>query len=175
MTIRASLQSGFPLDLVIEQRFWIAKNYIRLSPHPDIMAKKMRIPIKLNHNLQIKEVMQHDLITAKFDTLLVEAISILKEQGISGLVVLDNVGEFVGVVSALDIFKAVNEGDNVENLVVDDVMTPFTITIFHEASIADAALTMMENNIHRLVVTESPTSKKPVGIVTSTDLINNLI
>ncbi|GBE56948.1 MAG TPA: CBS domain-containing protein [Euryarchaeota archaeon] len=139
------------------------------------MAKKMRAPVLLNHNMLVKEVMQTDLITAKFDTSLVDTIAILKEKGISGLVVLDNIGEFVGVVSALDIFKAVNEGDRVENLVVDDVMTPFTITIFHDASIADAALTMMENNIHRLVVTESPTSKKPVGIVTSTDLINNLI
>ncbi|GBE18338.1 arabinose 5-phosphate isomerase KdsD [archaeon BMS3Abin16] len=139
------------------------------------MAKKMRAPVILNHNMLVKDVMQTDLITAKFDTSLVDTIAILKEKGISGLVVLDNIGEFVGVVSALDIFKAVNEGDRVENLVVDDVMTPFTITIFHDANIADAALTMMENNIHRLVVTESPTSKKPVGIVTSTDLINNLI
>ena len=139
------------------------------------MAKKMRAPVILNHNMLVKDVMQTDLITAKFDTSLVDTIAILKEKGISGLVVLDNIGEFVGVVSALDIFKAVNEGDRIENLVVDDVMTPFTITIFHDANIADAALTMMENNIHRLVVTESPTSKKPVGIVTSTDLINNLI
>jgi len=139
------------------------------------MAKKTRPPLKLNHNLSVKEVMQKSLISAKFDTLLVDAIALLKEYGISGLVVLDNYGEFVGVVSALDIFKAVNEGDNVENLVVDDVMTPFTITVFPDASIADAALTMMENNIHRLVVTESPTSKKPIGIVTSTDLVNNLI
>ncbi len=139
------------------------------------MAKKIRKPIILNHNIQVHEVMQKDLITVKFDTFLSEAIKLMKQQGISGLVVLDNIGEFVGVVSALDIFKAVNEGDNVENLVVDDVMTPFTITIYHDKSISDAALTMMENNIHRLVVTESPRSKKPIGIVTSTDLINNLI
>jgi CBS domain-containing protein len=139
------------------------------------MAKKKRKPIILNHNLQVNEVMQKDLITVKFDALLVDAISLMKEKGISGLVVVDNIGEFLGVVSALDIFKVVNGGDNVENLVVDDLMTPFTITIYPDESISDAALTMMENNIHRLVVTESPRSKKPIGIVTSTDLINNLI
>jgi CBS domain-containing protein len=139
------------------------------------MAKKIRKPLVLNNNLLVKEVMQKDLITVKFDTFLSDAIAKMKEHDISGLVVLDNIGEYVGVVSALDVFKSINEGDNLDSLRVEDVMTPFTITIYHDESISAAALTMMKNNIHRLVVTESPRSKKPIGIVTSTDLVNNLI
>jgi CBS domain-containing protein len=140
-----------------------------------LMKKKVRKPIYINNDIPVKEFMQKDLITVKFDTFLIDAIKIMKEHKISGLVVLDNIGEFVGVVSALDMFKVINEGDAIENLCVEDVMTPFTITIYHDESISSAALTMMENNIHRLVVTESPMSKRPIGIVTSTDLINNLL
>jgi predicted transcriptional regulator len=125
--------------------------------------------------MMVKDFMQKNLITVKFDTLLIDAIFKMKENRISGLVVVDNIGEYIGVVSALDMFKAINEGDNLENLRVEDVMTPFTITIHHDDTISTAAATMMDNNIHRLVVTNSPISKKPVGIVTSTDLINNLI
>jgi predicted transcriptional regulator len=139
------------------------------------MAKKILKPIFLNHSTLVKNVMQKKLITVKYDTPLVDAISKMKEMRISGLIVLDNVGEFIGVISTLDIFKAVNEGDQVESLLVENVMTPFTITIYHDDNITSAALTMMENNIHRLVVTESPISKRPIGIVTSTDLINNLL
>lgn len=139
------------------------------------MAKKMRKPIILNDNRLVKDVMQKDIIAVKFDTFLTDAIVKMKEHSISGLVVLDNIGEYVGVVSAFDVFKSINERDNLDSLRVEDFMTPFTITIYHDDSIADAALTMMENNIHRLVVTESPRSKKPIGIVTSTDIINNLI
>ena len=140
------------------------------------MAKKeKKLPIKLNHTTLVSKVMQTDVVTVKFDTSLVDAIKKMKDRGISGLVVLDNIGEFVGIVSALDIFKAVNECESIDSLCVDDVMTPFTITIHHNDTISAAALTMMKNNIHRLVVTESPTSKRPIGIITSTDLINNLI
>ncbi len=139
------------------------------------MAKKMRSPLILNHNRLIKDVMQKDIIAVKFDTYLSDAIAKMKEHAISGLVVVDNIGEYVGVVSAFDVFKSINESDNVDSLRVEDFMTPFTITIYLDDSSAAAAQTMMENNIHRLVVTESPRSKKPIGIVTSTDLINNLI
>jgi CBS domain-containing protein len=139
------------------------------------MAKKVKKPLFLNHNKLVKDFMQKDVITVKFDTFLVDAIAIMKEHGISGLIVVDNIGEYVGVVSAFDMFKAINEGDAIENMRVEDLMTPFTITIYHDDNISTAAQTMMENNIHRLVVTESPRSKRPIGIVTSTDLINNLL
>ncbi len=129
----------------------------------------------LNHDTPVKEVMQTELVTVKFDTPLVEAVSKMKEQKISGLVVLDNIGEMVGIVSVLDVFKAIREGDGVETLLVEDIMTPFTITVHADDTLTNAAITMMENNIHRLVVTESPTTRKPLGIVTSTDLINNLL
>ncbi|NIM46430.1 MAG: CBS domain-containing protein, partial [Nitrososphaeria archaeon] len=69
----------------------------------------------------------------------------------------------------------IREGEGIDELLVEDIMTPFTITVHPEDTLTVAALTMMDNNIHRLVVTESPTSKKPAGIVTSTDLINNLL
>lgn len=140
-----------------------------------VKKRKKRGPVSLNQHLLVKEVMQTDLITAKFDTNIVDAVEIMREKGVSGLVVLDNVGEFVGVVSALDIFKTVSEGDSIENLLVEDVMTPFTITIHHDENLSTAARTMMENNIHRLVVTDSPINKRPVGIITSTDLINNIL
>lgn len=129
----------------------------------------------LNQDIPVKSVMQTDLVTVKFDTPLVKAVSKMKDEKISGLVVLDNIGETVGIVSVLDVFKAIREGDGVESLLVEDIMTPFTITVHADDTLTSAAVTMMENNIHRLVVTESPTTKKPLGIVTSTDLINNLL
>jgi len=131
-------------------------------------------PLQLNHRRLVKDVMQRDLITVKFDTPLVEAVAKMKNHQISGLIVVDNIGEFVGVVSALDVFKALNQEREFGEYTVEEVMTPFTITIHHQDTLASAAKTMMENNIHRLVVTESPVSRRPVGIITSTDLINSL-
>jgi CBS domain-containing protein len=129
----------------------------------------------LNHGLPVKKVMQKDVITVKFDTPVMEVISKMKANKISGLIVVDSIGETIGVVSGLDIFKVVKERDGVEDIYAENIMTPFTISVYPEDTLSTAALTMIENNIHRLVVTESPTRKKPIGIITSTDLINNIL
>jgi CBS domain-containing protein len=139
------------------------------------MKKVIRKPAFIDHDKTVEKIMAKNLVSVKFSTILIDAISKMKEHKISGLVVLDNVGEFIGIVSALDVFKTINGEDDLSLLRVEDIMTPFTITVPSDQTIREAAITMMENNIHRLVVTDSPTSRKPIGIVTSTDLINNIL
>jgi CBS domain-containing protein len=50
-------------------------------------------------------------------------------------------------------------------------MTPYTINIQPDTPAEDAARTMLENGVHRLVVTMSPLKRKPVGIISSTDVL----
>jgi predicted transcriptional regulator len=89
------------------------------------------------------------------------------------VVVVDNVGDMVGVISALDIFKLLNERKNWD-FVAEDIMTPYAITITPDTEIEEAAKMMLENSIHRLIVTLSPTKKKPVGILSSTDILKEM-
>ncbi len=49
-----------------------------------------------------------------------------------------------------------------------DVMTPAVQQVPASASVAEVARLMVEQHVHRLVVTEG---KEPVGIVTSMDLL----
>jgi CBS domain-containing protein len=51
---------------------------------------------------------------------------------------------------------------------VRDVMTPVIHQVPVTASVAEAARLMVEQHIHRLVVTQG---KEPVGIITSMDLL----
>ncbi len=123
---------------------------------------------------KVSELMQADVITAKFSTPVKEVIGILKGEGISGVVVVDMVGEAMGVISTLDVFKVIGRKEKADSLVAEDIMTPFSINITPEDSLVDAAAAMLENNIHRLVVVASPARRRPIGIITATDVINNL-
>lgn len=126
-----------------------------------------------NLGKKVKDIMQRNIISVNHATPVVELTKIMKEKKISGLIVVDAIGEVLGVISALDVFKIL-KGDTSNPLTAEDIMTPFTIEVSPESSIVDAALAMLENDVHRLVVTASPSKRKPVGIITSTDIINGL-
>jgi predicted transcriptional regulator len=121
---------------------------------------------------KVKEVMKRDLIQVNASTPVPKLIQILHKNRIHGVIVVDNAGDVVGVISALDIFKVFKEKGGLQGLIAEDIMTPYAIQITPEDTVHDAALIMLENNIHRLIVTASPTQKKPVGIVTPTDIIS---
>lgn len=123
---------------------------------------------------KVKDIMQEDVITVKFNTPVKEVVKILRKEGISGVVVVDMVGEVIGVISTLDVFKIFGTGEKANSLNAEDIMTPFAINITPENNIMEAAATMLENNIHRLVVVASPTRRRPLGIITTTDIINNI-
>ncbi len=125
-------------------------------------------------DMKVKEVMHEDVITVRFNTPVKEVVKILRTEGISGVVVEDMVGEIMGVVSTLDIFKILGTKEEANSLVAEDIMTPFSINITPEDNLVEATSAMLENNIHRLIVVASPTRRRPIGILTATDIVNNI-
>lgn len=123
---------------------------------------------------KVSEVMQEDVITVKFNAPVKEVVKILRSKGISGVVVVDMVGEIVGIISTLDVFKILGIGEEANSLIAEDIMTPFSINITPEDNLVDATSVMLENNIHRLIVVASPTRRRPIGILTATDIVNNI-
>jgi IMP dehydrogenase len=115
--------------------------------------------------------MAEDVITIRADKPLFEAIEIMVENDISGIVVVDLADDVVGIISAIDVFKVFNEEESDKEFIAEDIMTPYTINIQPETAAEEAAKIMLENGIHRLVVTASPSKKKLMGIISSTDVL----
>ncbi|MEE8359256.1 MAG: CBS domain-containing protein [Candidatus Hydrothermarchaeales archaeon] len=130
----------------------------------------------LNLDAKVGELMTKDLVTVKFSEPVLKLIQRMNEKEISGVVVVDNIGEVMGVISALDIFKLFKEESmmSMGNLIAEDIMTPFVMDVYPEDSLEDAATKMLEHNIHRLIVTSPLSKKKTVGIITSTDLLREM-
>lgn len=121
--------------------------------------------------LLVNDIMAEDVITIRADKPLFEAIEIMVENDISGIVVVDLADDVVGIISAIDVFKVFNEEESDKEFIAEDIMTPYTINIQPETAAEEAAKIMLENGIHRLVVTASPSKKKPMGIISSTDVL----
>lgn len=147
----------------------------------------------------VKDVMNPDIMTVADDMTTDALARYLIEQEISGAPVVDSQGHLIGVVSMTDIGRNMAEPGDVESsrrsgfyrdfapdatlddlgeryeeqqaATVREVMTPVIHHVPVTASVAEAARLMIDEHIHRLVVTQG---KQPVGIITSLDLLKTL-
>jgi len=144
----------------------------------------------------VRDLMNPDIMTVADEMTTDELARYLIEREISGAPVVDSQGHLIGVVSMTDIGRNMAEPSDamssrdpsfyrddaadlsLEDLgqrfveeravTVRDVMTPVIHKVPVTASVAEVARIMVEQHIHRLVVTQG---KEPVGIITSMDLL----
>lgn len=127
---------------------------------------------------RIKDVMTMGVVTVKFYEPLKDVLERLEGNGISAIVVVDDQGEAMGIVSHFDIIQYLKDRSQADfsRMNAEDVMTPFTISIRPEKTLKDAAELMVDNKIHRLPVLHSVAYKKyiPVGIISASDIVRIL-
>lgn len=126
--------------------------------------------------------MSTDVITITPDTTIVEAMTLLRENDISRLPVLDVKGNLVGIVTDTDLAEV--EPSSATSLSVfelnyllaqskvSDVMTKHVITISPDALIEEAAILMRDKKIGAVPVLENG---KLVGIITESDIFDAFI
>jgi len=139
-------------------------------------------------NMQIKDIMTKNVITISPDASLKKVGEILKEKRISGLPVVDEKGDIVGVVTITDMLRFIldniyqwevlkkdiadlrlSEMYEQERLKakVCDIMTRKVITLNEEDTIEKVMKLMFEKKIHTLPVVKDG---KLVGVVGKRDL-----
>jgi CBS domain-containing protein len=128
----------------------------------DIMADKL-----------VRDVMHRKVITCRVDTPLKEVARRLNTEGINALVVVDESGDLSGIVSQTDLVK-VWEGEW-ESMVAEDVMTSDVVTIVADIPVLAAVELMVDNQIHRLVITQGGLApRRPVGVLSMSDVIREM-
>jgi CBS domain-containing protein len=137
--------------------------------------------------MKVREVMTTEVVTVKADTSLKEAAALLAGARISGLPVVDEDGQVIGILSEADILVKAGGGEPREGLLgwifepdldlerklrartVGDAMTTPAITIRPERPLHEAAARMVREGVNRLPVVEA--DGKLVGIATRADLV----
>ncbi|MBR5503448.1 MAG: CBS domain-containing protein [Methanobrevibacter sp.] len=120
-------------------------------------------------NYSVYDIATLDLIYLKPGDSIKDAAYLLSSNSINGAPVITE-GVAIGMVSLIDIVKALSEGK--ENEDVRDIMSKRLYFIDKGAMIADAVYKMYKFGVSRLIVVDS--EYNPIGVVTRTDLIETI-
>jgi CBS-domain-containing membrane protein len=144
-------------------------------------------------DLTAADLMSRDVFAIQTPMSVRVAAHQLAAAGVSGAPVVDEHERCVGVLSATDLMRFLDQGPlasrrsfqmsaaclcsdwevlELETLPVDDVsryMTTDIVTASPETGIGELARTMLDAHIHRVIVVDAP--GRPVGIVSSTDVL----
>ncbi|MBN1484703.1 MAG: CBS domain-containing protein [Chloroflexia bacterium] len=119
----------------------------------------------------VREVMHRGVITCAPDTALKEVARIMNATDVHALVVVNERDEAQGVVSHMDLLGAF--GQDLYALQAEHVMSRAVFSVTPDTPLSAAVALMLENRVHRLlVVREDGEVKVPLGIVSTTDVID---
>ena len=114
-----------------------------------------------------RDIMQKNVITIELEKTAQYASTILKDNDISFLVVVED-SKPVGIVLERDIVrKIVGENKEASKIQLESIMSKKFKWVEPNSSIESAVQKMLNNNIRRLVVLED---ENLVGVITQTDL-----
>jgi predicted transcriptional regulator len=107
---------------------------------------------------------------AKENTIVEEISAKLFAGEFNGLPVVDDNDFVIGIVTAIDILKAIQKGKNLKVMMAKDIMTPNPSVVKKDTSIDDIIDIIIKKEIVMVPVVEDNTNKI-IGIVTRLDVI----
>lgn len=140
--------------------------------------------------ITVRDVMTNSVVTTSPSAPFKYVLRIMQDHRISAVPVVDDTGRLVGIVSEADLLKAESTEPprrnfflewfvsparlaeierRSEDLRAEDVMTRDVLTVRAEASVSDAARTLLGAGVKRLPVTDE--GGRVVGIVSRADLL----
>ncbi len=129
----------------------------------------------------VRDVMSREVIAVNPDTSLQTAAELMLEHGISGMPVVDEQGQLLGMVSKTDLVRQRLTGEDADSVTlpsgqhvmdgttVEDVMTRHVLLVPEKASLTDAAKIMVNAGVHRVPVVTS--QGVLAGLVTTSDIV----
>jgi len=123
-----------------------------------------------------KDIMQTSLITVKQDTPVIEAINILGQNKITGLPVVDDDMNLVGLVSEKDVLSIAYHvladvvGNAMDAKKIGDIMTKDVVSFSPDDNLADICQCFMNKPFRRVPILDNG---KLVGIISRKDIITH--
>jgi CBS domain-containing protein len=128
--------------------------------------------------LTVGDVMATEPVVVHPDDPLRDAARLMDDRHVHGLPVVDHDGRLVGVVSQTDLLRARATEylwANWPGLAVRHLMTTPAITIHRSTPLAHAAQRMEQHRVHRLVVVDDLDELRPVGVISTSDLVHAMV
>ena len=121
-------------------------------------------------SILVKDIMTTTLISVNPTTTTFQIAKMMDQGGIGAIIVKDN-DDTVGIITDRDFAVKIVANNLPSDTPVEKTMSSPLITINHSEPISAAAEMMSSKKIRKLAVSENG---KIIGIITSTDLVNQL-
>ena len=115
--------------------------------------------------------MSPQVVVAKENTNAEQISSRLLAGEFNGVPVVDDNGAVIGIVTALDILRAIQGGKKLNTMLARDIMTPNPSTAKKDTPIEDIIRIMVEKEIVLVPVVEDDNNNKLIGVVARLDIL----
>ena len=136
-------------------------------------------------DIKVREVMNKDVITIRDHDTIAKALSVMRNNGIDRLVVVNSKNKVVGMITGKDIIDRVlvpkkrarmgdgkGEKEKTLSIMVESIMSYPVVTAEKNDSVADLIEQMVEHRISSVVITQDDI---PEGIVIKKDILEYLL
>jgi len=152
----------------------IQKRKTALKEISDMKEAYVPIPVRplqeisVLSKFKVKDVMSKNLKTVSPDFTVSQLLDFMAKHHHTGYPVVDEHGDFVGIVALEDVAKVKKEKR--KEVLIRDIMQKNPVAIFPEELALDAFKKMRMQDMGRIAVVDETNTKKVVGVLTKTDL-----
>jgi CBS domain-containing protein len=115
--------------------------------------------------------MSQQVIVARENTNAEQISARLLAGEFNGMPVVDDNGAVIGIVTAIDILKAIQGGKKLNAMLARDIMTPNPSTIKRDTPLEEIIRILVEKEIVLVPVVEANNSNKLIGVVARLDIL----
>ena len=117
------------------------------------------------------DLMSQQVIVAKENTNAEQISARLLAGEFNGVPVVDDNGAVIGIVTALDILRAIQGGKKLNTMLARDIMTPNPSTIKRDTPLEEIIRILVEKEIVLVPVVEDNNNNKLIGVVARLDIL----
>jgi CBS domain-containing protein len=118
------------------------------------------------------DVMSVDIVAAKEDANAIEISTRIVLEGYNGMPIIDDRGVVIGIVTILDILKAIKDNKNLDELSAKDIMTRHPATLSQEATTDEIIDIMHRKGIDMIpIVSGEEEEGRLIGVVSRQDIL----
>ena len=121
--------------------------------------------------LNAYDLMSPQVVVAKENTNAEQISSRLLAGEFNGVPVVDDNGAVIGIVTALDILRAIQGGKKLNTMLARDIMTPNPSTVKKDTPTEEIISVLVEKEIVLVPVVEDDNNNKLIGVVARLDIL----
>ncbi len=121
----------------------------------------------------VAKVVRKNPVTAPPHSSLRELAELMKERNVGSVIIVNNTGRLLGIVTERDLVRAISEKVDLDSTLAEHYMSRDLVVAHPEDSLVSAAHKMIHHNIRHLPVVDD--GEKLVGVISIRDVLSHIL